>query len=116
MKHIKLYENHKKNYYIVNFITPSFEVENILFDNVESAKDYIIQFINEKREEYEFNEFSDEMLFTDINKALDWYDQNIDKPDDLIITYEGVTLTNFEFDDKMKKLRELRKNTKNYNL
>lgn len=114
MKHIKLYEN-KKSYWVVNFLDIStYEIDSVLFDNLESAEDYIIQYVNDEIEESIYGDVKNDDLITDLDDAFDWINDR--EYYQIIINYEEVFITNFELDYKIKKLRELRKNTKNYNL
>jgi len=114
MKHLKLFENIYSNleYWLVSHhITTNYEIDFTLYPDEESAKNYIIMIVNKERQESTIdNYYSNDMIFTDVDSALDWYHEIYD---DIHISYEKITLSNhYELPEKILLLKNISK----YNL
>ncbi len=110
MKHLKIFENEKKRmYWIVIYQIKCSEANIILYPDEESAKNSIIMTINEERDDY-VDEYTEDMIFTDCDDALDWYQRFFS---DIDISYERIILSShFELSSEVKMLKQSRK----YNL
>ena len=113
MKHLKIFENQKNYYWIVDYCIIDDDSHSYhLFPDKESAEIYIIHIINEEREAIE--NLTDDKYFTEIDKALNWYEKTFK---DIEITYDKILLEEkFEGSAKFIAMRSLRRNAKKYNL
>lgn len=113
MKHIKTFENNSEDYWLFVYDIKNGDASYTLYPDQESCENSIIDIINEERESYEIeeeNEYNEDMIFTDINEALDWYNDTFS---DITITYHSLHLSpKYSGSEKIKKLRT----TRNYNL
>lgn len=108
MKHLKLFENNPEEYWLVTYdIHEQPEVNYTLYKDKESAKNDIIETINSERLDLEAEDYTDEHIFTDVDKAMDWYEQ---KFTDITIGYERIYLSKpYELSDKTKLIKQTRK-------
>ena len=104
MKHLKLFENVGDTFWLVQQ-GDSFT----LYPDEESAKNLIISICNE-----EIGEYTDDMYFTDVDSALDWYrdEKSGGLVSDVLDYYDVKLQPSYEGDKKLKKMREIKK----YNL
>jgi len=76
-----------------------------LFSNEDSARNNVIETINDERKDYE-PEYTDDMFFSDYNEAIKWHE--LYSPDNKVY-YEKIELQpNFEGSEKLKKLKKIR--------
>lgn len=114
MKHLKLFENTQQTFWLYCYTVIDGNSQDFyLYPDKESVENHILSVINGEREELSINtgeEYDDYMYFTDVEEALEWYKEEYD---DVIISYKEITLEDkVEADEKLKKMRTLRK----YNL
>lgn len=88
MKHLKLFENNQQRVYMVIMTPPTekntYETSYALFSNEESAKNYILNSINDDIEgedlyfeDVEIYEYEGKKLFLDYDEAIDFVNENI---------------------------------------
>lgn len=125
MKYLELFEAKKPTYWIVNYyLKDNRQFNSLLFNNKESAELYLIELINNIRVEYEEthkNRFSkpynDDIYFTKIDEALDWFQAKIF---DIDIEYKDISVSDdfepsLEF-QRIKKEREFKGNVNKFNV
>ena len=112
MRHLELFENkeHKRFWLFDYFIKESNSHTYKLYPDKESCEIAIITIINEERLGTEGNRYTEDMYFTEIGEAQDWYEQNYN---DVVIDYYELTLSKkLTPGPKLKMMR----NAKKYNL
>ena len=111
MKHLKLFENRRQEFWLFDYhIKDNHEHSYYLFPDKESAENSIIMTINNERQELETNSWSDEMFFTEMDEAMDWYEKNFNE---IEIRYDRITLSShYDGGEELRKHREIKK----YNL
>jgi hypothetical protein len=112
MKHLEIFENKKyKDFWLVDyFYKDDHEHSYNLFPDLESAEIWIITIINNEREELEQENYNDNMFFTDIDEAMEWYEGTFN---DIELSYHHIYLkSKLTPGDKLKMMRD----SKKYNL
>lgn len=113
MKHIKTFENNSENYWLFVYDIKDGDTSYSLYPDQETCENNIIDIINEERENYEIDnevEYTEDMIFTEIDEALEWFEDNFKG---VTITYHSLHLSpRYSGSEKIKKLRT----TRNYNL
>jgi len=111
MKHLKIFENVNTEYWVTIYHGSGKDVYLDMFPDEESAKNHIIMIVNDERETGEWEkDYTEDMIFTDIDSALEWYK---DEFTNTSISYEKVRLSeHFDLPEKLQVLKTSRK----YNL
>ena len=116
MKHIKLFENKylgTEYLWLFDYYTKEDEDHAyLLFSDEEDCKNYIIEVINEEREDFEISEgntYNDSMFFIDIEEAMDWIETN---NNGVTLSYQEVDIHEYKMSEKLKEMKQMKK----YNL
>ena len=109
MKYVKKFENTNNEFLWLILYIEEDNIQPYLFSNKESAENWWIHLINDDRKQMVGHNYNDKMIFTDLNEAVFWYQNNIN----IKITMQKINLIKqFEGSNDMIRMRDIKK----YNL
>lgn len=111
--------NNNNKLWLVDYFYRENEIHSFyLFFDEESAKNWAIQIINQERREKDSvddEDLPEDKIFTEFEPAIDWLEDTFH--DALEINFYKISNPiYFELNDKLTKLKNLRKDIKQYNL
>ena len=110
MKHLQLFENVGDNFWLVVYNILNGDISYTLYPDEESAENHIITVVNQERRDLEQDNYNDDMFFSDVEDAMDWYDDTFSN---ITMTYHKIKLSShFTGSDKLKRMKDIKK----YNL